>query len=71
MKTLGFLGVAHIHTPELCQTRQRIVADQFKVKAVWDDRSQSAREDCRRSISKVAHVVDQRLATRSLSDDRD
>ncbi len=36
MKTLGFLGVAHIHTPGFVK---RILErpDHFKVKAVWDD----------------------------------
>ncbi len=42
MKTLGFLGVAHIHTPDFVK---RILArpDQFVVKAVWDDQPARAK----------------------------
>ena len=40
MKTLGFLGVAHIHTPGFIN-RVNERGDQFKAKAVWD--SQPAR----------------------------
>ena len=36
MKTVGFLGVAHIHTPGFIN-RVNERADQFGVKAVWDD----------------------------------
>ena len=40
MKTIAFLGVAHIHTPGFIK-RVNERADQFTVKAVWD--SQPAR----------------------------
>lgn len=40
MKTIGFLGVAHVHTPGFIK-RVNERAGQFKVKAVWD--SQAAR----------------------------
>ena len=42
MKTLGFLGVAHIHTPGFVK-RVNERADQFKVKAVWDDQPARAK----------------------------
>ena len=35
MKTIGFLGVAHIHSPGFIN-RVKERAAQFKVKAVWD-----------------------------------
>ena len=42
MNTLGFLGVAHIHTPGFVK-RVNERADQFKVKAVWDDQPARAK----------------------------
>lgn len=41
MKTIGFLGVAHIHTPGFIN-RVKERADQFKVKAVWDSQPNRA-----------------------------
>lgn len=41
MRTLGFLGAAHIHTPNFIrQINER--RDQFRVKAVWDARPERA-----------------------------
>lgn len=42
MKTLGFLGVAHIHTPGFVN-RINERADAFRVKAVWDNQPERAR----------------------------
>ncbi len=42
MKTLAFLGVAHIHTPGFVQ-RLLERPDQFAVKTVWDDQPARAR----------------------------
>lgn len=42
MKTLAFLGVAHIHTPGFAQ-RLLERPEQFTVKAVWDDQPARAR----------------------------
>ena len=41
MRTLGFLGVAHIHTPNFIR-RINDRPDQFRVKAVWDAQPQRA-----------------------------
>ena len=41
MRTLGFLGVAHIHTPNfIAQINDR--PDEFRVKAVWDSQPERA-----------------------------
>ncbi len=42
MKTLGFLGVAHIHTPGFVK-RLNERRDEFRVKAVWDNQPARAR----------------------------
>jgi predicted dehydrogenase len=42
MKTIGFLGVAHIHSPGFIN-RVKERADQFKVKAVWDSQPERAK----------------------------
>lgn len=42
MKTLGFLGVAHIHTPSFVQSINER-SDEFRVKAVWDNQPGRAR----------------------------
>ncbi len=60
MKTLGFLGVAHIHTPSFVN-RINERPDEFRVKAVWDDQPERARiaaahlNNC--SVSDVAAIV--------------
>ena len=41
MRTLGFLGVAHIHTPSFVKIIKSR-PDQFKVKAVWDAQPERA-----------------------------
>ena len=42
MKTLGFLGVSHIHTPNFARhINER--GDQFRVKSVWDSQPERAR----------------------------
>ncbi len=60
MKTLAFLGVAHIHTPGFVnRLKQR--ADEFRVKAVWDNQPERARiaaahlGDC--AVTDVAAIV--------------
>lgn len=42
MKTLGFLGVAHIHTPNFVNSINERPAE-FRVKAVWDNQPARAR----------------------------
>lgn len=42
MKTLGFLGVAHIHTPSFVKSISER-SDEFRVKAVWDNQPARAR----------------------------
>ena len=41
MRTLGFLGVAHIHTPSFVKIIKSR-PDQFKVKVVWDAQPERA-----------------------------
>ena len=41
MRTLGFLGVAHIHTPSFVKNINNR-PDQFRVKAVWDSQPERA-----------------------------
>ncbi len=55
MKTIGFLGVAHVHTPGFIK-RVNERADQFTVKAVWD--SQAAR----------AKIAAEHLSSQSVAD---
>ncbi len=57
MKTLGFLGVAHIHTPGFVKRVNERDAE-FKVKAVWDD--QSARAEVAAGHLGAATVADYR-----------
>ncbi|MCY4070809.1 MAG: Gfo/Idh/MocA family oxidoreductase [Chloroflexi bacterium] len=60
MKSLGFLGVAHIHTPSFVnKINER--SDEFRVKAVWDNQPERARIAAARlnncSVSDVAAIV--------------
>lgn len=60
MKTLGFLGVAHIHTPNFVNKIMER-PDAFRVKAVWDNDPARARiaashlKDC--AVADVAAIV--------------
>ena len=60
MKTLAFLGVAHIHTPNFVKlVKER--PDQFRVKAVWDvqpERAQIAAShlDCH-TVDHYADII--------------
>ena len=65
MRTLGFLGVAHIHTPSFVNIIKSR-PDQFKVKAVWDaqpERAAIAAEhlDCRAFDRYEAIVADDEI----------
>ena len=55
MKTLAFLGIAHIHTPSFIKTVLEL-PDQFTLKAVWDD--QPARAQIAAEHAGCAAVAD-------------
>ncbi len=60
MKTLGFLGVAHIHTPGFVN-RINERPDEFRVKALWDNQRARARiaaahlKDC--AVKDIDEIV--------------
>lgn len=57
MKTLAYLGVAHIHTPGFVQ-RLNQRSSQFKVKAVWDEQPARAKITARKLNSQTIDHVD-------------
>ena len=61
MKTLAFLGIAHIHTPGFIK-RVNERGDEFTVKAVWDSQPERARIAAEHlscaTVDSTSHILD-------------